>query len=113
MIGQEGGQNDRYLQTNEYSHTPAILAPVHGETQVDYLTPFLQHVPDIRSVSAADAQRARDACLKALKDRLLVRTQPFARDTFHVHCLLLPLPPVDLCMAKLSQTRSIDRFGNE
>eukprot|EP00904_Undaria_pinnatifida_P000051 jgi/Undpi1/10046/HiC_scaffold_28.g12500.m1 len=41
--------------------------------QVDYLTPFLQHVPDIRSVSAADAQRARDACLKALKDRLLER----------------------------------------
>ncbi|CAN0448221.1 unnamed protein product, partial [Laminaria digitata] len=44
--------------------------------QVDYLTPFLQHVPDIRSVSAADAQRARDACLKALKDRLLVRISP-------------------------------------
>ncbi|CAM9572041.1 unnamed protein product, partial [Hapterophycus canaliculatus] len=41
--------------------------------QVDYLTPFLQHVPDIRSVSTADAQRARDACLKALKDRLLER----------------------------------------
>ncbi|CAN0393322.1 unnamed protein product [Pylaiella littoralis] len=45
----------------------------HEEEDVDYLTPFLQHVPDIRSVSAADAQRARDACLKALKDRLLER----------------------------------------
>lgn len=48
-----------------------LIAMKH--VQVDYLTPFLQHVPDIRNVSAADAQRARDACLKALKDRLLVR----------------------------------------
>ncbi|CAM9228570.1 unnamed protein product, partial [Choristocarpus tenellus] len=41
--------------------------------QVDYLTPFLQHVPNVRSISLENAQRARDACLKALKDRLLER----------------------------------------
>ncbi|CAM9368983.1 unnamed protein product, partial [Discosporangium mesarthrocarpum] len=41
--------------------------------QVDYLTPFLQHVPDMRNISREDGQRARDACLKALKDRLLER----------------------------------------
>ncbi|CAM9372592.1 unnamed protein product [Chrysoparadoxa australica] len=41
--------------------------------QVKYLTPFLQHVPDVKNITKEHAQRARDACLKALKDRLLER----------------------------------------
>ena len=40
---------------------------------VDYLTPFLQHVPDLAGVSYDDAQRARDSCLKSLKERLVER----------------------------------------
>jgi hypothetical protein len=41
--------------------------------QLDYLTPFLQHVPDPRSMTQEEAQKARDSCLKALKERLLER----------------------------------------
>eukprot|EP00640_Fibrocapsa_japonica_P007581 CAMPEP_0113937326 /NCGR_PEP_ID=MMETSP1339-20121228/3971_1 /TAXON_ID=94617 /ORGANISM="Fibrocapsa japonica" /LENGTH=145 /DNA_ID=CAMNT_0000940045 /DNA_START=54 /DNA_END=491 /DNA_ORIENTATION=- /assembly_acc=CAM_ASM_000762 len=40
---------------------------------VDYLTPFLQSVPDPRHLTREEAQKARDSCLKALKDRLLER----------------------------------------
>ncbi|CAM9226675.1 unnamed protein product [Heterosigma akashiwo] len=40
---------------------------------VDYLTPFLQNVQDPRSLTQQEALRARDACLKALKDRLIER----------------------------------------
>ena len=41
--------------------------------QVDYLTPFLQNVGDLKDITREDAQRVREACLKALKDRLLER----------------------------------------
>ena len=51
--------------------------------QVDYLTPFLSSIAEPKSSTAAggggagvgrdEAQKARDACLKALKDRLLER----------------------------------------
>ena len=41
--------------------------------QVDYLTPFVQNAADPKSISREEAQRARDACLKSLKDRLLER----------------------------------------
>lgn len=39
----------------------------------DYLTPFLQHVVDLDKITREEAHRARDQCLKALKDRLLER----------------------------------------
>lgn len=61
----------QHIQSGVLESNVAAFSLMH--CQVDYLTPFLQHVPDVRNVSAADAQRARDACLKALKDRLLVR----------------------------------------
>lgn len=41
--------------------------------QVDYLTPFLQNISDLKSITREDAQKVREACLKALKDRLLER----------------------------------------
>ncbi|GMI19216.1 hypothetical protein TeGR_g6973, partial [Tetraparma gracilis] len=41
--------------------------------QVDYLTPFLQNITDLKGITRDDAQRVREACLKALKDRLLER----------------------------------------
>lgn len=41
--------------------------------QVDYLTPFLQHIADKNNLTRDEAQRARDACLKSLKDRVLER----------------------------------------
>jgi hypothetical protein len=40
---------------------------------VDYLTPFLAHVVDPASITHDEAQRARDACLKSLKERLVER----------------------------------------
>ena len=40
--------------------------------QLDYLTPFLQNI-DPKSMSREDAQKVREACMKALKDRLLER----------------------------------------
>mmetsp|Transcript_69999 Transcript_69999/g.195823 ORF Transcript_69999/g.195823 Transcript_69999/m.195823 type:complete len:880 (-) Transcript_69999:41-2680(-) len=61
-------------------------AEIGGETdmqvdkfQVDYLTPFLSHQGADGGANAGgqlsreDAQRARDSCLKSLKDRLLER----------------------------------------
>lgn len=41
--------------------------------EVNYLTPFLQHVPEGQPIGVEDAARARDACLRALKERLLER----------------------------------------
>ena len=41
--------------------------------QVDYLTPFLQNVNDLNAISYEEAQRARDSCLKSLKERLIER----------------------------------------
>lgn len=43
--------------------------PLH----VDYLTPFLQDIKDFSKISRAEAEAARDACLKSLKERLLER----------------------------------------
>ncbi|GBG34883.1 Dynein regulatory complex subunit 7 [Hondaea fermentalgiana] len=43
--------------------------PLH----VDYLTPFLQDAKDLAKISRAEAEAARDACLKSLKERLLER----------------------------------------
>ena len=41
---------------------------------MDYLTPFLHHVKNVKKhITADEANRARDLCLKALKDRLLER----------------------------------------
>ena len=40
--------------------------------QLDYLTPFLANV-DPKNMNREDAQKVREACLKALKDRLLER----------------------------------------
>lgn len=60
-------ERNRFLMP--LSRASVVVAP---PLQVDYLTPFLQHVGDVHNISAADAQRARDACLRALKDRLLV-----------------------------------------
>jgi len=40
---------------------------------VDYLTPFLQSVANPAAITRDEAQRARDNCLKSLKDRLLER----------------------------------------
>ena len=37
------------------------------------LTPFLAHVVDPASITHDEAQRARDACLKSLKERLVER----------------------------------------
>lgn len=56
----------------------AVEVSVEGKkerdkNQVDYLTPFLQHLPDPTTLTREDAQRARDNCLKSLKDRLLER----------------------------------------
>mmetsp|Transcript_3231 Transcript_3231/g.12366 ORF Transcript_3231/g.12366 Transcript_3231/m.12366 type:complete len:196 (-) Transcript_3231:719-1306(-) len=41
--------------------------------EVDYLTPFLQHVANSDSITIEEAQYARDACLKSLKERLIER----------------------------------------
>ncbi|KAJ1445509.1 hypothetical protein M885DRAFT_549673 [Pelagophyceae sp. CCMP2097] len=41
--------------------------------QVDYLTPFLQHVGDLADVAYDEAQHARDSCLKSLRERLIER----------------------------------------
>jgi len=43
----------------------------HG--MVDYLTPFLQNISNPRNLTFDEALKARDACLKALKDRLIER----------------------------------------
>ena len=43
------------------------------ERQVDYLTPFLAGAAQPKDPSREEAQGARDACLKALKERLLER----------------------------------------
>jgi len=40
---------------------------------VDYLTPFLQNISNPRNLTFDEALKARDACLKALKDRLIER----------------------------------------
>jgi hypothetical protein len=40
---------------------------------VDYLTPFLQNVSDQLRISKDEAAKARESCLRALKDRLLER----------------------------------------
>jgi len=45
-----------------------------GSTKAaDYLTPFLAHVVDPSRIQHDEAQRARDACLKSLKERLIER----------------------------------------
>ena len=45
-----------------------------GSTKAaDYLTPFLAHVGDPSRIQHDEAQRARDACLKSLKERLIER----------------------------------------
>lgn len=48
-----------------------------GARQLDYLSPFLHHTADKGAsglpLSREDAARARDACLRALKERLLER----------------------------------------
>jgi len=41
--------------------------------KVDYLTPFLQNVADIKKINRGEAEKARVACLGALKERLLER----------------------------------------
>ena len=43
------------------------------EEEINYLGPFLVHVRDPLNMKREEAQRVRDACLKALKDRLLER----------------------------------------
>ena len=40
---------------------------------LDYLTPYLQNITDPSNITREDAQKVRDNCLKALKDRLLER----------------------------------------
>ncbi|KAG5176116.1 hypothetical protein JKP88DRAFT_171511 [Tribonema minus] len=50
---------------------PTAAAVVHQ--QMDYLTPFLAHVADASAITREEAARARDACLRSLKDRLLER----------------------------------------
>jgi hypothetical protein len=49
------------------------------ERQVDYLTPFLQGSSDPKNPSREEAQNSRDACLKALKERLLERANIIQR----------------------------------
>lgn len=51
----------------------AAEADATDRLQVDYLTPFLQNVKELDTVSYEDAQRARDSCLKSLKERLIER----------------------------------------
>jgi hypothetical protein len=41
--------------------------------KVDYLTPFLQNVNDVKKINREEAMKAREACLRALKERLLER----------------------------------------
>ncbi|GMI05467.1 hypothetical protein TrVE_jg4585 [Triparma verrucosa] len=48
------------------------MADEKDRRQLDYLTPFLQNI-DPKSMSREDAQKVREACMKALKDRLLER----------------------------------------
>ena len=40
---------------------------------LDYLTPYLQNISEPSAITREDAQKVRDNCLKALKDRLLER----------------------------------------
>ena len=47
---------------------------MEGET-CDYLAPFLVGVHDVDNLSSMEAERIKDACLGALKDRLLDRAQ--------------------------------------
>jgi uncharacterized protein (DUF2267 family) len=42
--------------------------------EINYLTPFLAKVRDPSKLTREEAQRVRDACLKALKERLLERS---------------------------------------
>jgi len=49
------------------------------ERQVDYLTPFLAGAAQPKDPSREEAQGARDACLKALKERLLERANIIQR----------------------------------
>lgn len=46
----------------------------HDKNQVDYLTPFLSHVADVKNITRDEGLTAKDQCLKALKDRLLERS---------------------------------------
>merc|ERR1711967_187174 len=41
--------------------------------KVDYLTPFLQNVSDVKKITREQGMKAREACLRALKERLLER----------------------------------------
>ena len=41
--------------------------------KVDYLTPFLRNVNDVKKINREEAMKAREACLRALKSRLLER----------------------------------------
>eukprot|EP01029_Cantina_marsupialis_P012390 TRINITY_DN2734_c0_g2_i1.p1 TRINITY_DN2734_c0_g2~~TRINITY_DN2734_c0_g2_i1.p1 ORF type:complete len:779 (-),score=234.22 TRINITY_DN2734_c0_g2_i1:166-2502(-) len=50
-----------------------------GEQSVDYLTPFLQFVINPNNISKSEAQKARDDCLRALKERLLERANIIQR----------------------------------
>jgi hypothetical protein len=51
----------------------------HDERHVDYLTPFLQNVDNIKEILPEEAQSARTACLSALKERLLERANIIQR----------------------------------
>lgn len=41
--------------------------------RVDYLTPFLANVKDPNNLTKDEGRHVRDACLKALKERCVVR----------------------------------------
>lgn len=65
--------HERQTEANKVTGTVDVGHVETNQLHVDYLTPFLENVGDPNDVSREEAQRAHDACLKSLKERLLER----------------------------------------
>jgi len=69
-IFETAAENAKEDKRQELQHTEAEDTDVR---KVDYLTPFLQNVQDVKKINREEGMKARDACLRALKERLLER----------------------------------------
>lgn len=62
------------------------------EQQLDYLSPFLPKTPGIRGLLRDEALKVREACLKALRDRLIERANLIqASSPSFLQCLAMPV----------------------
>lgn len=62
------------------------------EAAFDYLSPFMPNIAGTRGLSREEALLVREACLKALKERLIERANIIQVQNRFVHFLLTLVP---------------------